>query len=393
MVPRTILFAGHLKPRLPKDLKRLLQLVPKTEQHLHLSGSARKADIAVFMQENGLTPEQAKEELKLIKPAYKDLTDILVTYYSVPKHVYTPSQFKRAAMGIVKEAAKENVRVLEIRSSVLKKGGPPEEIIEAIEAGMREGMAWVKKYKHYNMKTALIILAQRAGSPEESLTHAKLAIKMAKKPGSLIRGFDIAGDEIKHAIDTHKKTLQYFKRYGKSIGLSLTVHAGEVPVSENNSGLESIRKAIAYGADRIGHGIQVILDPLLKKHFAKHQTPLELCPWSNVQIGAVDSYAEHPIKPLLEAGLNVNLNTDNRMVSQITLTKQLGQLWQHGLVTTWDQIKKLTLNGVRSSFIPEIDKKRVEKEVRANFKVLESRFATTIQKYLSNKKPKETQSA
>lgn len=375
--------ASSTEQKVPWQLNRLFKLVPKTDLHIHLSGSVRKQDVATFMRENGLSKEETKKELQLIRPRYDSLTDILVTYYRVPKHVNTPSQFKRAAKGIVQEVAKENVRVLTLRTSVLGKGGPPEEIIRAVEEGIREGVAWVKKHKGYEMKTGLILLAQRAGSPEDSLAHAKLAVEMSQRPDSLITGFDIAGDETKHAIGKHANAIQYIKQYGEPRGLKLTIHAGEVPFSEGISGLDSIRKAYRYGADSIGHGLQLQGDPVLKQRFVQQQIPVELCPWSNVQTGAVPDYPSHPIKPYLKDGLNVHLSTDNRLISQINLTRQLGQLWQHGLVTTWDQIKRLTLNGIRSSFIPAKEKQQAEQEALAIFNKLERRFARTIRTRLS----------
>lgn len=389
-----LLFQGRAKTaqpakapgvRMPAQLNRLFRLVPKTDTHLHLAGSARRVDIETFMLENGLSKAEISQEMRLIKPSYKNLTDFLVTYYRIPRHVFTPSQFKRAVVGIIRDAAKENVRILEIRTSALNKGGPPEAIIQAVEEGMREGMAWVKATKGYDMQTCLIVLAQRAGSPADSLRHAKLAVKLARCPGSLIRGFDVAGDEIKHSIEKHVKAIRYIKKHGKPLGLSLTIHAGEVPISENISGLDSIRKAVQYGADRIGHCLQADADPLLKRYLIRKQTPIELCPWSNVQTMAVKSYTEHPIRRYLEKGLNVSLATDNRLVSQVTLTRQLGQLWRHGLITGWEQIKRLTLNGIQSSFIPQKEKLQVEQEVLRIFDSLEKRFRQTIRIHLQDK--------
>jgi adenosine deaminase len=155
-----------------------------------------------------------------------------------------------------------------------------------------------------------------------------------------------------------------------------------VPVSENVSGLDSIRRALALGADRLGHGIQAHLDADVRAFLKKTQKPLELCPWTNVMLKCVPHYKAHPVKDFLEDGLNVNLNTDNRLVSKITLTRQLCQLWQHGLVTKWDHVKTLILNGVRSSFIAEPERKQVEQEVQQALSRLKRRFEKTIARYL-----------
>src|SRR5207253_7736520 len=131
---------------------------------------------------------------------------------------------------------------MEIRSSVLTKGGrTPEEIIDAIESGMREGMALVKQSTGKDIQVGFIVLAQRGGTAEQSLESAKLAVKYAKRPGSLICGFDLAGSEICHSVLKHKEALEYVKKHG----MNLTVHAGETAVSETISGVESIKAALA----------------------------------------------------------------------------------------------------------------------------------------------------
>lgn len=370
---------------MPCTLRQLFKLVPKTDLHVHIGGSARKEDIEVFMKENGVPESDIPKLMALIKPTYESITDILDAYYKVPKHVYTPSQFKRATFGIVQEAAKENVKVLAPRTSILNKGGEPREIVEATEEGLREGSEWVQENYGYNMRTYLTILAQRFGTSEESLKTAKLAIELAKRPDSMIRSFDLAGDESKHSIEEHAEALKHVKKEGPQVGVYLEAHAGETKFSGNISGVESIRKAIEYGADSLAHALQLIEDDELRKFVIDSQIPVQMAPWSHVQIKAVESYPKHQIKPFLEEGMNINLITDNRLMSHITLRKQLGQLWANNLITRWEQIKQLTINGIKAAFIDELEKQKVLREAEEEFTKLEKRFARTIEKYLSNK--------
>ena len=102
----------------------------------------------------------------------------------------------------------------------------------------------------------------------------------------------------------------------------------------------------------------------------------------HVQTGAVDSYAKHPLGQFLGEGMNLNLATDNRLMSRITLRKQLEQLWLNRIVTHWSQVKQLTFNGIKAAFLPEIKKQRILKEVDQEFKQLEVEYADTIQAYL-----------
>lgn len=369
-------------PPVPYHLMQLFQKVPKTENHLHLSGSVPERTIEKFMRENGLDEAQIKQQLGMLKSEYKDLNDFLATYYVVPAHVKTKAQFKEATLELVKEAARENVRVMEVRSSVLGKGDSGEELIDAIQDGLREGSNWVKKHHGFDMKVSYTVLAQRYKDPKEALEHAKLAVKKAAEPGSLVRGFDLAGSESDHSLEKFQEAFDYINQYGKPLGMGLTIHAGETPMSESLSGTQAIRKALSMGADRIGHGIQAESDEELRQLLIKKQIPIEVCTWSNVQLGYVDPYDKHPLSNFLRDGMNVSLSTDNRMMSQITLTRQLGQLWAHGVVKTWDDLVRLTLNGVRMSFLPADEKKAAEQEVIAEFKDLERRYAKTIDQYL-----------
>ncbi len=375
-------------PSIPSDLKNLFKKVPKTELHLHIGGSTRKEDIEIFMKENGISNEEIPKLLQLIKPSYESITDILNAYYKVPKHVHTPSQFKRATFGIVQEAAKDNVKVLETRTSILNKGGEPKEIVEAVEEGLKEGSKWVQENCGYNMRMYLTILAQRFGTKEDSLKTAGLAIELAQRPTSMIHGFDLAGDESKHSIEEHAEALKYIKKEGPKHGIGLTIHAGETKSSGNISGVESIKKAIEYGADRLAHALRLLDDNKLKEFVIENKIPIEMAPWSHVQIKAVDSYPEHPIRKFLEEGMNINLATDNRLMSQITLRQQLTQLWANNLITNWNQIKQLTINGVKAAFLPDIERQKLLKETEKDFSQLENDFAKTIETYLSEDKEK-----
>lgn len=369
-----------LKP-LSHALRRLFKAVPKTELHMHLPGSTPIGLIKDFLEEKGWAPKKIDRETRL-KNTYQSLNDFLKTYYRVTGHLKSPEQFKRATLALLKECAKENVRYMEVRASILHKGDTPEKIVQAIEAGLKEGMAWVKETKGWEMKTGLIILAQRAGSVEDSMESARLAVALSKKRGSLVRGFDLAGSETDHAPQKHAKALRYVQKYN----LPLTVHAGETASSGAMSGTDSVRQAVKLGADRIGHGLQMRHDPKLMKLIKERQLPVEICPWVNVQLKSVDGYGDHPLPDFLEEGLNVSLSTDNRMLSKITLTEQLGHLYQHGLLTRWDQLKTLILNGVQGAFSPAMEKKRLFRQVTQEFQRLEQhpKFAPLIQRYLSN---------
>ncbi len=361
-------------PILTPALRQLFHNVPKTELHCHLSGSVPLPLLQTFMQENGVSADQIQTQSAL-KPQYRDLDDFLDSYYRVAGQVKNPDQFRRAAAAIVLEAAKDNVRYLEIRSSILARDGQNPEIrVKAIEAGIKEGMSAVEKLHGYKLSTRLIVLAQRAGTPAESLESAEWAVRLSQQPGSLICGFDLAGSEGSHSVEKHAEAL----RYVKVNGLPLTVHAGETPVSEGISGSESVKAALALGSNRIGHGLQSMRDPALVAELSQQQIPIELCPLSNVQISSVDQFKQLPLQSMLQKKLNVSLSSDNRTITSITMRDQLGQLYANGLLPCWEQIKTLTLNGVRGAFLPELDKARLNRDILQQFVVLEVKYRTLI---------------
>lgn len=364
-------------PTLDPALRQLLKSMPKAELHCHLSGSTPIGLIREFMRENEV-PAADIAKMSRLKNRYRDLDDFLATYYKVPAQVKTPEQFRRATLALIQEAAQENVRLLEIRSSILAKGGAtPDQIAEAIQQGMREGMAWVQRHHGYAMNVGLIVLAQRAGTPQQSLESAQWAVELRKQPGSLIRGFDLAGSEGQHTVLKHADAL----RYAKAHNLPLTVHAGETESSEGISGVDSIKAALAVGAERIGHGLQVMRDPKLLRELAQKRIPVELCPWSNVQLSAVPNFQQHPIAQMLQKKLNVSLSTDNRMMSKITLTDQLAQLCANGLLPCWEQVKTLTLNGVRGAFISPFEKQKLARDFNRQFAQLENAYRTVINRF------------
>lgn len=358
----------------------LFAKIPKTDLHVHLSGSAPLALIREFLREKGWSETKIREQTRL-KDHYQSLNDFLEVYYRVPAHVQTPDHFRRAAAAIVKEAAQENVRYLEIRSSIFGKNSDnPREIVSAIEAGMAEGEAWVRENLGFAMTTRLIVLAQRAGTPEQSMKAARWAVRLSKEEGSRIVGFDIGGSEKDHWIGKHAEALKYIK----DNGLKLTVHAGETAVSGEQSGVASIREAVALGADRIGHGLQLVKDKLLMKQLAKQGVHVESAPWSNVQLSNVAGYAGHPLPEFLKNKLSVSLNTDNRMMSQITQAEQLAHLYKTGVLTCWNDIKRLSYNGIRGAFIGPLEKFRLTRQFKKAFNALEKQpvYRTAIQKYL-----------
>ena len=396
-----ISFQEHLKEnKEPKKailpvLHNLFTALPKTELHLHLSGSTPLNVIRDIMREIGMSEKEIKEQTDF-NPDFNGLDDFLKTYYKVAWVVKTPDHFKKAAYQICMDAARENVKYLEIRTSCIGKDGNPDAILQAVTDGISKAKSELAS-KGFDQKAKIIVLAQRHHGLEESMDHARVAEKWFNKPDSLVVGFDLAGPEDGFPIVFHEEAI----RYAKKAGLKVTLHAGETSGShykpteklESIFGsepvdlepVESIRKALDYGTDRLGHGVHLYDDPAVLKEVIDRQIPVESPPKCNVQLGSVASYKDHPIKKMLDDNVLVSLSTDNRTISCTDLTSEYEELYAHDVVNTWSDIKKLVINGAKSVFLPPQEKQELIKTFNEDLKKIESNpvYKDAIDKYLT----------
>jgi adenosine deaminase len=193
--------------------------------------------------------------------------------------------------------------------------------------------------KDFGVTARFIICALRQFPPESSLELARLAVEF-KDEG--VVAFDLAGGEKGNPASRHAEAF----RYAREHNLAVTVHAGE------GDGAESIREAVHIcGANRIGHGTRLIEDPDLTQYVNDRRIALEVCLTSNVQTRVAESYATHPFREYFDRGLNVTLNTDNRLMSSTTLTDEYVYAAEH-LEFTVEELAGIALNGFESAFLP-----------------------------------------
>jgi adenosine deaminase len=209
-------------------------------------------------------------------------------------------------------------------------------LVEAVEAPLR-GLR--RAENDFGITARFIIVAMRQYPAEHSLEMAKLAVEF-KNDG--VVAFDLAGGEKGNPASLHAEAF----RYAREHNLAVTVHAGE------GDGAESIRQAVHIcGANRIGHGTRLIEDPDLTQYVNDRRIALEVCLTSNVQTRVADSYATHPFREYFDRGLNVTLNTDNRLMSATTLTDEYVYAAEH-MGFTMDELAGIALNGFESAFLP-----------------------------------------
>lgn len=331
--------------------QELLRALPKTDLHCHLDGSLRLETILdMGEQQRVKLPADTVDGLaKAIHMGQvcKNLEDYLTAFDVTLSVLQEEEALFRAAYELGVDAAAENVRYLEVRYSPAlhqQKGLKMTTVIDSVLEGMRTAK------RETGVKYGVIICGIRHMSPQMSVRLAELCV--AYKNRGVI-GFDLAGAEVNFPAKDHKDAFQLILKNN----VNCTAHAGEA------FGPESIAQAIHYlGAHRIGHGTRLREDGDLLNYVNDHRIPLEVCPTSNVQTGAVPDLASHPLKFYFDYGLRVTINTDNRLITDTTVTKEMWLAHKEMLLSLED-LKTIIVSGFKSAFLPFREKADMLSEV------------------------------
>jgi adenosine deaminase len=318
----------------------LLRELPKTDLHVHLDGSLRPGTIWELSREQAVDlPADSEDGIRrwfTQELPERDLVAYLSRFDVTTSVMQTEEALERIAFELVEDAAAENVWYMEVRYAPIlstKRGLSPRQVVDAVERGLRRG-----QQVHPRTQAHQIICGLRHFEPERAVRMAALAVEYK---GRGVLAFDLAGAEVDNPAKRFREAF-YLVRHAN---LNVTVHAGEA------YGPESIHQALHWaGAHRIGHGVRLREDPDLLEYVRDHRIPLEMCPTSNVQTGAVDSIEEHPIREYFDRGVRVTVNTDNRLMSDTTMTGEI-ELLVERLGFDLEEIKKLLLNGFKSAFL------------------------------------------
>ncbi|MCP4502656.1 MAG: adenosine deaminase [Deltaproteobacteria bacterium] len=320
--------------------RELLHRLPKTDLHCHLDGSLRLSSI-LEMAEQQQVELPASDEDSLAKALHKgeickDLVEYLKAFDITCSVLQTEVALERAAYELAEDAAEENVWHLEVRYAPIlhtRRGLPLGRIVEAVLRGLETAA------RDFGLTFGVILCGIRNIDPSISYRLAELAI--AYRPRGVV-AFDLAGGEKGGPAKAHKDSF----RLVLDNDMSCTVHAGEA------YGPESIKQALHYcGAHRIGHGTRLAEDGGLLGYVTDHRVPLEVCLSSNLQTSVVKDLSEHPLRLFYDVGVRVSLNTDNRLITDTTVTDELFLAHQH-LGFTLEDLKVLIVQGFKSSFLP-----------------------------------------
>ncbi len=331
----------------PQQLLR----APKVLLHDHLDGGLRPQTIIELAAEIGHElPHSDVEELSNwfhTGASRRYLPLYLETFEHTVAVMQSPDSLIRVARECAEDLAADGVVYAEVRFAPelhLSAGLSLDEVVEAVQEGFRQGVeATGGAIAIGTLITAMRHMARSSEIAELALRHRDNGVV----------GFDIAGAEAGFPPSRHLDAFEAIRRGNGHI----TIHAGEA------FGLPSIWEAIQFcGAERLGHGVRIV-DDIVERPDGSHELgrlanfvrdrriPLEMCPSSNVHTGAAPSIAEHPIGLLMKLRFRVTVNTDNRLMSDTTMTNEFAVLVET-FDLTWDDVEWLTINAMKSSFWP-----------------------------------------
>ena len=348
MTPTPIPASG---PTSRPPTREQVHTAPKVLLHDHLDGGLRPQTIVELAAEvDHRLPAGDAESLGRWFAESAD-SGSLVRYLETFDHTVAVMQngpaIARVARECVEDLAADGVVYAEVRYAPeqhVSGGMTLDEVVAAVEEGFEAGVA--ASGGRIVVRQLLTAMRHQARSME----IAELAVAWRDRG---VAGFDIAGAEAGFPPTRHLDAFEYLQRQNAHF----TIHAGEA------FGLPSIWEALQWcGADRLGHGVRIIDDITVRDdgsvelgglaaYVRDKRIPLEMCPSSNIQTGAAESFAEHPIGLLTRLRFRVTVNTDNRLMSGTSLTREM-----YGLVQAFDytleDLRWFTINAMKSAFLP-----------------------------------------
>lgn len=358
--------------------ENIIREVPKVLLHDHLDGGLRPSTIIELAKEQNYKKLPTEDPLELAEWFHRgankgNLVEYLQGFEHTCALMQNKNALKRVAYEMMEDMKNDGICYVETRFAPvlhLEKGLHYDDVLTSVLDGLENGK------KDFGVEYGLILCGMR--NMKNSLEIAELAVNYRNKG---VVGFDLAGEEGGYPPKDHLDAFQFIQRQN----FNITIHAGEA------FGKESIWQAIQFcGAHRIGHATRLVEDVVfdndgnilslgeLAQYVLDKRLPLEICLLSNVHTGAVDSLENHPFDIFYKKKFRVFLNTDDRLMSDTTLTKEyLTATKEFGI--TLDDIERLNINAMKSAFIP------YEERIKIIYNIIKPGYEKTRQKLLSLK--------
>jgi adenosine deaminase len=331
-----------------------LSSLPKVDLHRHLEGSLRLSTVADIVKSESIDlPRDEESLLKLVQVSSEDprTSNNFLSKFEVLRNIYRkPEIIQRVVQETILDAAADGIRYLEMIFT-------PVALSQVRGFDIKEVMDWVidaakGAAKEREISIGLLPSVNR----HEPTAVAELVAQLAadRQEDSVV-GLSLAGNEAEFSAEPFEGIFHD----AKEAGLSLSIHAGEW------SGANSVRHALEkMGADRIGHGIRIMEDPSVVSLARERRPIFEVCLSSNFHSGIVGRLKDHPLPAMIEAGLQVTLNTDDPGISNIRLSDEYRiAIEQLGLSKT--TLKALILVAAQGAFLPKKEKRELEENLQA----------------------------
>jgi adenosine deaminase len=332
--------------------------LPKVELHRHLEGSLRLDTMVDIARQHGITiPADVLRLSTLVQIQEEDkftFQNFLAKFNTLRLFYRSPDAIHRITREAVEDAAKDNVRYMELRFT-------PVALSRAERFPLHDVMDWVissarEAAKKHNVIVRLIASVNRHESTELAEQVAWLAAEHLEDG---MVALDLAGNEAEFRTEPFYGLI----KEARQSGLRLTIHAGEWgPATNVKEAIEELQ------AERVGHGVRVLEDQNIVALARERGTAFEVCVTSNYQSGVVNSLDTHPLMTMCESGLNVTINTDDPSISRITLSHEYYtacedlQMAQHTL-------KERIVAAARACFLPENEKEDLAKQLHKDLKL------------------------
>src|SRR2546422_8891306 len=325
------------------------QAIPKAELHLHLDGAVRPKTVLELAAQAGVpVPTQDLERLKDFLQATDSTSSLVeyIKYFELPIAVLqNVPALERATYELCEDLKSDQVRYAEIRYGPwlhVQQGLSLTDVIRAVLSGWKAGR------KAFGFEGGVIVTGPRGRRAARNVSRAQVAGGFVTEG---VVGFDLAGDEAGHPPVLHQDAF----RVARSLGLNITIHAGEA------AGPESVRQAISIGAMRLGHGVRAQEDGDVIAMIKENGVQLDMAPTSNAQTKAVRRLQDHPLRRFYEQGIKVTISTDSRTVSDVTLTQEY-QTVARVLGCSREEISAMNLQALDGGFSDEVTRARLRHE-------------------------------
>ncbi len=341
------------------DLISFIKQAPKAELHTHIDGSMRVETIIELALKHHVDLPSYNYDSLLPLLTNNENCESLVDYFKPFEYtlsvLQTEDALEQAMFEFLEDAHKDHIKYTEARFSPalhLQKGLSLNQVMNAILKGKKQA-----EDQHF-IKSNIIVCGLRTFSEKTNMELAQLAVNYKNKG---VVAFDLAGEEYGRPAKIHRKAFEIAIQNN----LCRTVHAGEA------DGAHSIADAIHYlGAQRIGHGTRLYEDPALLNYFIDRQIPLEVCLSSNVQTKSVANIEAHPIRQYFDKQIPISINTDSRLISGTSLSKEY-ILASKEFQFNKNEIKKLLLYSFDHSFLPFDEKQDIIQDVKKVWQQIE----------------------